>query len=82
MNKIEQIRKKIENEHIDYLSYTKSFFQDIHDSMTVENHSRHNNDPEYQKYIIEYVSKNYEFWSGKKALDIGWYLIVTGFQQS
>ncbi len=31
----------------------------------------HNNDPEDQKYIIEYVSKNYEFWSGKKALDIG-----------
>jgi 2-polyprenyl-3-methyl-5-hydroxy-6-metoxy-1,4-benzoquinol methylase len=71
MNKIKQVREKIENEYIDYLRYTKSFFQDTHGSMTVENHSRHNIDPEYQKYIIEYVSKNKEFWSGKKALDIG-----------
>jgi len=55
----------------DYLNYQKSFFEEIHDGMTIENHQHHNSDPEYWDILLGDIKRNPNNWKGKIALDFG-----------
>jgi SAM-dependent methyltransferase len=39
--------------------------------MSEENHSPHNQDPEYQEYMLDFIRKGKDYWNGRLALDIG-----------
>jgi len=54
-----------------YINKAKSFFEDIHEGMTVENHSEHNINPAYWNILLRDIKNNPENWSGKRALDFG-----------
>lgn len=54
-----------------YLTKQKKEFEDTHHLMTVENHARHNSDPEYWDILLSEIKNNPEKWNGKKALDFG-----------
>jgi cyclopropane fatty-acyl-phospholipid synthase-like methyltransferase len=54
-----------------FLDSSKKLFEDTHTAMTVDNHKQHDVEPNYWEHIIKHVSKNAEYWQGKRALDFG-----------
>tara|TARA_Y100001973_G_scaffold91303_2_gene139799 strand:- start:870 stop:1739 length:870 start_codon:yes stop_codon:yes gene_type:complete len=71
MTLIKELRQHIVDNWSDYLATTKKNCESYHESMTVENHQAHNEDPDYHKFILGPISKKPEYWEGKKALDFG-----------
>lgn len=56
---------------IDYLTYQKFFFENTNELMIVDNHSQHNNDPEYWDILLKEIKENKSKWKNKIALDFG-----------
>ena len=62
---------EIKEKYKDFLSAQKQFFEDIHDSMTISNHSEHFNNPDYWNILISDIKDNSDHWEDKVALDFG-----------
>jgi len=54
-----------------FLKNSTESFEETHHLMIIDNHSQHDKEPNYWKYIIDNVSKDKQYWQGKRALDFG-----------
>lgn len=68
-------RKEFQNEikikYKDFLDAQKNFFENIHESMTISNHSEHFSNPDYWNILLKEIKDQPENWEDKIALDFG-----------
>lgn len=70
MNK-DEFQSYVKSKYNNLLSEQKIFFENVHDSMTIDNHAEHFYNPDYWNILLKEIKDDPDRWEDKLALDFG-----------
>lgn len=71
MTNKQDFQQYVKNKYSSLLNDQKIYFQNIHQSMTLNNHSEHFYNPDYWNILLKEIKDDPDKWNDKIALDFG-----------